>query len=65
MTTIEAIELNDAELEVIAGGMDCKTGLKVADFYGKMSDCMLQVGNFGLAYYYNGLATGTLQGACA
>ena len=59
----EASKLNDAELEVVVGGMDCKTGEAVSKFYDAMANCMKSVGNTGLQIYYLGMSQGILQ-AC-
>ena len=64
MNTIEALELNDDELEVVAGGMDCKTGAALSDFYFGLADCMKAIGNTPLYLLYTGKGSGIVTGAC-
>ena len=60
----EANQLNDAELEVVVGGMDCKTGQALGDFYYGLADCMAAIGNYTLAFKYSGMGQGVKAGAC-
>jgi len=64
MNTIEALELNDAEVELVVGGMNCQAGRALSNFYDAMANCMKSVGNIELQIYYTGMSTGALQGAC-
>jgi hypothetical protein len=60
----EASELNEAELEVVSGGMDCKTGQALGKFYNGLSDCMAAIGNYDLAIQFAGTASNYIHKSC-
>lgn len=64
MNPIEAPELNGAELEVGAGGMDCKTGTAASNFYHALADGMAAIGNYGRAIQFQAMGDGLKSGAC-
>jgi len=55
-------ELNDDELEVLAGGMDCKWAVIVAKIYLASSDILTAAGNEKGAEFALGNASGVLTG---
>jgi len=57
-------ELNDDELEVYAGGMDCKWAVIVAKIYVASGDIMGAMGDKTGAADAYGRGGGVLQGAC-
>jgi hypothetical protein len=60
----EPSELNDAELEVVSGGMDCKTGQALGKFFNALSDGMAAIGNYTLAVRFAGEASIYIHDAC-
>jgi hypothetical protein len=60
----EALELNDVELEIVSGGMDCKTGTALSNFYYGLADCMKAIGNTPLYLVFTGMGSGIATGAC-
>jgi hypothetical protein len=63
MNTNEVLELNDAELEVVAGGrMDC--GQALGKFYRALSAGMAAIGNYDLAIRFEGTASNYIRGGC-
>ena len=64
MTDLNNSELNDAELEVVVGGLDCKTQGALSDFYAGLSKCMESIGNARLANYFIGVSYGINQVPC-
>ncbi|OJU29073.1 MAG: hypothetical protein BGN91_14045 [Nitrobacter sp. 62-13] len=61
---IEMRELNDTDLETVAGGMDCRTAIAVSKIYISVGDILNSLGNSAGAAGFYGQATGVLQGAC-
>jgi hypothetical protein len=65
---INPIELNEIELNEVAGGMTCAQANATADV---LQTIAVNIGNTpgpqnaGLAAWYGGLATGWRQGGCA
>jgi hypothetical protein len=60
----ETRKLNDADLEVVAGGMDCKWALIAAKIYVASGDIMGAMGDAKGASGAYGTASGLLKGAC-
>lgn len=59
----ETGELNDAELEAVAGGMDCDTALVVSNIYLTAATALLGLGDLGTAGYFIGKSAGVKEGA--
>ena len=62
MNTIDTTHLNDAELEVAAGGMDCQTALGVAAMYMMAGDILKTLGCYDGATQNYYTAGGVLIG---
>jgi hypothetical protein len=62
MNTIEALELNEAELEVVSGGKDC--GQALGKFFNALSDSMAAIGNYDLAIQFAGTASSYIRNGC-
>jgi hypothetical protein len=61
----ETRELNDAEIELVAGGrMDCDTACVLARIYLTAGIALRGLGNEGQAQYFIGNARGVFDGAC-
>ena len=60
----ELLELNDAELETVAGGMDCKSAMAVAQVYIITADALGALGNSAGSAVFSGKAQGVLEGGC-
>jgi hypothetical protein len=56
--------LNDAELETVSGGMDCKTAQVVAKIYSMTGDILGAAGDRAGAIAFYGRAVGVLEGGC-
>jgi hypothetical protein len=63
MNTIENRKLNDAELEVVSGGMTCDTALIVSNIYLTAATALLGLDNPAGASYFAGKAGGVREGA--
>ena len=57
-------ELNDAELNEVSGGLDCKSALIVGQFYTGLSKVMYALGNDIMGAYYGGKGSGIITGGC-
>jgi hypothetical protein len=57
-------ELNEAELEGVTGGMDCKTGHAIAETYRLAGAVLGALGNHEGANRMYGTAYGVSVGAC-
>jgi predicted negative regulator of RcsB-dependent stress response len=57
-------ELNDDELEVLAGGMDCKWAAIVANIYRASGDILIAAGNVPGAFDAYGHSSGVFEGGC-
>jgi hypothetical protein len=57
-------ELNDAELQGVAGGMDCDRATMIAGVYQAAAICSNAGGDRESGAYYNGVASGLKEGAC-
>lgn len=57
-------ELNDAELEAVSGGMDCKTALIVSDIYATTALALRALGNDMMGNFFAGKAAGVAEGGC-
>jgi hypothetical protein len=60
----EGRELNEADLEGVNGGMDCKTGAAIADTYRLAGGILGALGNHEGAANMYGRAYGVSVGAC-
>jgi hypothetical protein len=60
----EMRELNDTNLEAVAGGMDCRTAIAISKIYISVGDILNSLGNSAGAAGFYGQANGVLQGAC-
>jgi len=60
----ETRELNDTELEVVAGGMDCQTALNLAGVYTAVSPVLNVAGDSVGAAAAAGTAQGLITGGC-
>jgi hypothetical protein len=61
----ETRELNEAEIELVAGGrMDCDTACVLARIYLTAGIALRGLGNEGQAQYFIGNARGVFDGAC-
>jgi hypothetical protein len=59
----ETRELNEAELEVVAGGrMDC--GQALGKFYNALSAGMAAIGNYDLAIRFAGTSSHYIRNGC-
>jgi hypothetical protein len=61
MSNIRELSIN--ELDIVSGGMDCKTADAVAAVYKNAGDMCGQLGNRQGAAYMYGLSQGTQAGA--
>jgi hypothetical protein len=57
-------ELNEAELQGAAGGMDCNRAEMIAGVYRAAAICLNMGGDRESAAYYSGIAHGLTNGAC-
>jgi hypothetical protein len=55
-------ELNTAELDIVAGGLDCKAAAMVAAINENTAKILTQMGNSLGAAYFFGAAHGNMQG---
>ena len=60
----EVCELNEAELDGVAGGMSCSTAIVIAKFYRSVSTIFYTMGDMGEASYYAGKSGGVVSGGC-
>jgi hypothetical protein len=61
----ETRELNDTELEVVAGGLDCTTAANLASVYVAVSQVLLVAGDSQGSAAASGMAKGLLTGGCS
>ncbi|MDO9459401.1 MAG: hypothetical protein Q7N95_04705 [Alphaproteobacteria bacterium] len=57
-------EMNDAELQTVAGGMTCEAAHVVASIHRMTAQALTALGQPAQAAYYGGMAIGTVSGAC-
>jgi bacteriocin-like protein len=60
----ETHELNDAELNEVSGGMDCRSAIAVAQVYVSVAGVLGALGDSAGSAYFSGQAKGVLQGGC-
>ena len=60
----EIRQLNDTDLEAVAGGMDCRTAVAVSKIYISVGDILNSLGDSTGATNFYGQANGVLQGGC-
>jgi len=60
----ELRELNDNELDLVAGGMDCKSSMAVAQVYILTAEALGALGNSAGSAAFSGRAQGVLEGGC-
>jgi hypothetical protein len=59
----EAREVNDAELEAVAGGMTCDAAVVLSRIYGAAANVLMGLGHPAMAAALAGQGIGVLQGA--
>ena len=62
MTDIRELSIN--ELDAVSGGMDCKTGMAVADTYMLAGEILSALGDHVGAGTMFGRGRGVLEGSC-
>jgi len=56
--------LTNEELNLVSGGMDCRTAIAVSQAYVAAAQVMGAVGDNLSSMNFSGRATGVIQGAC-
>lgn len=64
MDRFESLELNDAELEAVAGGLDCNAAVAIGWIYTITAMALNALGDKVGAAQFLGKSQGILQGAC-